>query len=75
LGNLKTESPIAQGLEASDWLTPKDVQLELRIGAKLCYRLLRSGAVPSIRIGNLYRIPRAQLEEALLAQPDLGNKA
>jgi len=63
LGNLRTELPTAQGPEVSDWLTPKDLQHELRIGERLCYRLLRTGAIPSVRIGNLYRIRKEALEE------------
>jgi excisionase family DNA binding protein len=63
LHNLRTELPVAQGPEVSDWLTPKDLQHELRIGERLCYRLLRTGAIPSIRIGNLYRIRREVMEQ------------
>jgi excisionase family DNA binding protein len=63
LNNLRTESPAAQEPDVSDWLTPKDLQHELRIGERLCYRLLRTGAIPSVRIGNLYRIPKEVLEE------------
>ncbi len=61
--NLRTELPAAQGPEVSDWLTPKDLQHELRIGERLCYRLLRTGAIPSVRIGNLYRIRREVMEQ------------
>lgn len=49
--------------QAQGWLTPKDLQAELRIGEKLCYRLLRTGAIPSVRVGNLYRVRREVLEE------------
>jgi excisionase family DNA binding protein len=63
LGNLKTELPAAQGPDVADWLTPKDLQHELRIGERLCYRLLRTGAIPSVRIGNLYRVRKEVLEE------------
>jgi excisionase family DNA binding protein len=51
------------------YLTPKDVQKQLKIGEKLCYKLLREGAIPCVRLGGLYRIPRKQLEEALIADP------
>ena len=61
--NVRTELPPAQGPEVSDWLTPKDLQHELRIGERLCYRLLRTGAIPSVRIGNLYRVRKEVLEE------------
>jgi len=63
LNNLKAELPTAQEPEVTDWLTPKDLQHELRIGERLCYRLLRTGAIPSIRIGNLYRVRKEVLEE------------
>jgi excisionase family DNA binding protein len=63
LNNLRTELPAAQEPNATDWLTPKDLQHELRIGERLCYRLLRTGAIPSVRIGNLYRIRKEILEE------------
>lgn len=60
MSNIRTEQPAAQG---HDWLTPKDVQEELRIGQRLCYRLIRSGEIPSVRIGNLYRVRREVIEE------------
>ena len=63
MGNLRTELPTTQGPEVADWLTPKDLQHELRIGERLCYRLLRTGAIPSVRIGNLYRVRKEVLEE------------
>ena len=74
MDNLKTEPRIAQEPHASDWLTPKDLQHELRIGEKLAYKLLNSGSIPSVRVGGLIRIYRPQLEEALLDDPDLGNE-
>ena len=63
MGNLRTVLPAAQGPDVSDWLTPKDLQHELRIGERLCYRLLRTGAIPSVRIGSLYRVRKEVLEE------------
>ena len=63
MANRSAAAPIAQGPGLSDWLTPKDLQHELRIGEKLCYRLLRSGTIPSVRIGNLYRVRREALED------------
>ncbi len=56
------------------FLTPKDLQRELQIGEKLCYRLLKSGAIPSFRVGGLIRVSRNQLEEALLDNPDVGDR-
>ncbi len=74
MDNLKTEPRIAQEPHAPDWLTPKDLQHELRIGEKLAYKLLKSGSIPSVRVGGLIRIYRPQLEEALLDDPDLAKK-
>jgi len=59
---------------SGNWLTPKDLQHELRIGEKLAYKLLKSGSIPSVRVGGLIRIYRPQLEEALLEDPDLAKK-
>ena len=61
--------------EPENFLTPKDVQRELRIGERLTYRLLREGAIPSVRVGNLYRLPRPRLDEALATNPALGKTA
>ncbi len=63
MDNLRTENPAMQEPDVEDWLTPKDLQDELRIGERLCYRLLRTGAVPSVRVGKLYRVRRETLEE------------
>ncbi len=63
MDNLRTEMPAMQEPDVSDWLTPRDLQDELRIGERLCYRLLRTGAVPSVRVGKLYRVRREVLEE------------
>lgn len=61
--------------EPSTWLTPKDLQAELRLGEKSIYRLLRSGAIPSIRLGGVYRVNRRHLEDAPLADGALGKSA
>ena len=47
-------------------LTPDEVMAALKIGRRLCYRLLKEGKIPSTRVGHLYRIPRQSLEQALL---------
>lgn len=70
-----THGRISVQPDSANFLTPKDLQRELRIGERLAYRLLREGVIPSIRIGNLYRIPRAWLDDALSAHPGLGGGA
>ena len=47
------------------FLTPRDVQQQLQIGERLCYKLLRSQAIPNVRVGNLYRSKVADLDQAL----------
>jgi excisionase family DNA binding protein len=47
------------------FLTPRDIQRELRIGERLTYRLLRAGSIPSIRVAGMYRVRRQDLDEAL----------
>jgi excisionase family DNA binding protein len=47
------------------FLTPKDVQERLKIGERLTYKLLHSQAIPNVRVGNLYRIHREDLDKAL----------
>ncbi len=56
------------------FLTPKDLQRELQIGEKLCYRLLKSGAIPSVRVGGVYRVPRKDFEKALVVGTDLESR-
>jgi excisionase family DNA binding protein len=60
---------ISQG-PPTTFLKPKYLQRELRIGPGMCYRLLKSGAIPAIRIGGVYRIHRSQLEGALRIHSD-----
>ena len=51
--------------EQANFLTPKDVQRELKIGERLTYRLLRNGTIPSVRVGNMYRVRRTDLEDLI----------
>lgn len=46
-------------------LTPVEVARLLGIGRNSIYALLRSGSLRSIRVGKLFKIPRAALEEYL----------
>lgn len=43
----------------------------LSIGRNTAYELVRSGQISSIRIGRIYRIPRASLEEYLQKMSEL----
>lgn len=46
-----------------DLMTVKDIQDVLNIGRSTAYKLLQSGKLNSIRIGSIYRIPKAYLSE------------
>ena len=39
-----------------DILKPNEIMDILQVSRGICYELLRSGAIPSFRIGKLYRI-------------------
>lgn len=45
------------------YLTPAQVQKQLQIGEKLCYRLLKEEQIPSKKIESPYRIPSSWLEQ------------
>jgi excisionase family DNA binding protein len=42
-------------------LTVAETAAFLRIGRSACYELVRTGAIPSVRLGRLIRIPRDAL--------------
>lgn len=42
----------------NDVLTFKELKEILKIGKNKCYELLKQNQIPSIRIGNTYRIPK-----------------
>lgn len=44
-------------------LTPRDIEAVLRLGRTMTYELLRSGEIPSLRIGRVIRVTPAALEQ------------
>lgn len=48
-----------------DVVTPEQVQQMLGIGRRKAYELLKSGELPSIRMGRLYRIPKISVIDYL----------
>ena len=46
-----------------DLLTVKDIQDILHVGRSTAYSLLQSGQIRSLRIGSIYRIPKAYLTD------------
>lgn len=47
----------------ADILTPEDCMNILSIGRSTVYQLLRSGQLPSIRVGKQYRISKKCLQD------------
>ena len=48
-----------------DIILPEDAAAYLRVGRNTMYNLLRSGEIPSLRLGHQYRIPKKYLQEYL----------
>lgn len=42
----------------TDVLTFKELKSILKVGKNKCYELLNQNVIPSLRIGNAYRIPK-----------------
>ena len=55
-------------------LTVREAAKLLRIGRNLAYELVGRGEIPSVRLGRLIRVPRAELEERLRANGSGGNR-
>lgn len=50
----------------NDVLTVEELCEVLRIGKNTAYKLLKSGEVKSVKIGNIYKIPKKYLKEYIL---------
>jgi excisionase family DNA binding protein len=48
-----------------DALTPEQVREMLGVGQRMAYALLRSGKLPSVRAGRLYRVPKVAVIDYL----------
>ena len=48
-----------------DALSQEQVRQMLGTGSRLAYRLLRTGAIPSVRMGRLYRVPKTAVIDYL----------
>lgn len=51
-----------------DVVTVTELGTVLRCGRNQAYALIRSGAIPSIKVGRVIRIPKRAVEEFLSAQ-------
>lgn len=50
-----------KGQDIPAWLTVEEAARELRIGRSAAYEACRTGAIPTIRLGKLIRVPRAAI--------------
>ena len=55
-------------------LTPSEVQQLLHISKSTLYRLIRSGQLPSVRVGGVYRIRMSEFEKYLANTDKAENK-
>lgn len=46
-------------------LTLREVAEYLRVSTRTAYQLARDGAIPAVRVGGQWRVPRAELERQL----------
>lgn len=67
-GTTPTHSPLRQGEDPSLYLTPEDLEHELRISRSTVYRLLRSGELPHLKLKRKIRIRRDVFEDWCKAQ-------
>ena len=56
-------------------LLPHEVKKFLGISRTTLYRYLKDGIIPSVRIGDMYRIPREDLVKWYESQPRNGRAA
>lgn len=57
--------------EYPDAITAEQVQQMLGVGRRKVYELLKSGEIPSIRMGRLYRIPKLSVIDYLCGNKTL----
>ena len=61
-GALKEGAPVHQNGQSSRLLSPSEVCQELEADRASVYRRLRSGEIPSLKLGNALKVRRADLE-------------
>ena len=61
-----TQEVMAQSASLStDLLTVAEIAASMRVSKMTVYRLMRSGAMESIRFGRSYRVPKAAVQRYL----------
>ena len=65
-GALEEGAPVYQNGQSSRLLSPSEVCQELKADRASVYRRLRSGEIPSLKLGNALRVRRGDLEEYMM---------
>jgi excisionase family DNA binding protein len=61
-------TPSTQAHETEYLMSPEEVRQHLGLGRTYTYRLLATGAIPSVRIGRLRKIRRTDVEQFIEAR-------
>ena len=70
-GALKEGAPVHQNGQSSRLLSPSEVCQELEADSASVYRRLRSGEIPSLKLGSALKVRRADLEECMKGRKHL----
>ena len=71
---MKTDETIIQLDRLPPVLTVPEAAKVLRLGRNSLYQAIREGEIPVIRIGRRLLIPRARLEQLLMAEKPSGDQ-
>ena len=55
-------------LDDDKYYSPEELSRKFKLSLSSIYKLVRSGEIPSIRLGKVYRIPESDLKSALAKQ-------
>ena len=61
-------------LEYDDMMTTEEAKEALKIGTNTLYKLLRSGKLKAFRLGRIWKIPKAAVEEYIRESAGLWKK-
>ena len=70
-GALEEGAPVYQNGQSSRLLSPSEVCQELKADRASVYRRLRSGEIPSLKLGHALKVRREDLEEYMKGQQHL----
>jgi excisionase family DNA binding protein len=57
--------------ERPELLTLNELAAYLRVGRRTAWQLVNDGAVPAVKVGGQWRIPRAELDAQLGRSPEM----